>query len=407
MIKELYVYKRDSSFVGQYKYQYNFVGLIERYISCIWHEKFYDKGEFELVAFADKETIELLQTGRIILKEDLRTNKFQTFMEIKEIEIVSNTDEGDIIKVKGVSGNELLERRIIWDIAKFTNKNIVDVVYELVIEHAGGDMGIAQTYNKFYDFFETLPSGLTGSHRSLNIFVLKADRINTDIKITAQWTGKNILEVISQLCKEYGLGFKVETMGEFYIHTSSNTHMSLGSHNKFRLIVPTDRSKSVIFSDDFDNIYNATYAKNINNSINVVLLAAKGEGANRERFAFEKDSENYKELDAYFDKAGGFGPELFDRYEAYVDNRDQDSEELTRDDYIKSLRVNAAENFGSISEAFDTELFTDGVFKFNKDFFLGDYVTIRKFGLEIKAQIIENIESVDGNGYKNTPIFAY
>ena len=392
MIQELYVYRIKSE-VSYLRYDFNSyaqVGVIGQFKSLIWHEKFYDKGEFELVVPFSDDNLQLLKTGRILTKYSLLQKTRQTFMTIKQVKITSDHEGGEYITVKGTSSNELLERRIVWEITKFVNKNIVEALYTLVAENAGIVYSNPTELHPYWSDVENY--SITKAKRSLYLYIFKKDRITVDKNLTIQITGKNLLEIIKQICQENELGFEI---GAFYGY-----HTNFANYNYFKLIKPTDRSSYVIFSDQYDNIYNSTYIKSIEKNKNTALLAAEGTGSVRIRYVFAKDFETTDGFDKYTYA-------YYDREEEYVDLRDSDKENMTTAEYVASLQATAAEKFGTITEAFETELFTQGVFKFGQDFFLGDYVSIRKFGLNIKAQVIENIESVDENGYRNTPIFAY
>lgn len=380
MLKELYVYRINKSKTLE------FVGIIENFSSIIWHEKFYDKGEFQITAHLTQKNLSLIKTDYYYFRYDPQSIKEQTFMQIKEVKIESKEDTGDVITATGVSGSEFLERRIVWNITKFVNKDVCYVLNTLVAENAGSYS--AEHKENILDF------GRAEENRTLWIYFLKKDYFDLGTSITLQVTGKNLLEIVKQLCKENSLGFKlnhIERLSSQKTDEEGTGHITSSHVFSFKILKPTDRSNYIIFSDDYDNINSATYIKNVVNRKNVVLLAAEGEGAARKRFTFTDNIESAN----------------FERFEAYVDIRDSDKEELTDKEYEESLKIEATKQFSTIEEAFETELFTDGVFKFNRDFFLGDYVTIKKFGLEIKAQVIENIESIDLNGYINTPIFAY
>lgn len=393
---ELYIYKRNKD-----TNSFEFVGILEKFQSAIWHEKFYDKGEIEIIAPCTQETLNLLKTGNIVLKNDIKSVKNQVFMEIKQITITSDDEQGDVITANGVSSSELLERRIVWRTRKFVNKNIVDVLYTLVL----GEMGAIFSEEEFSNLEQYNP---LSSARSLSLYSLKADRPNIPITLTMQTTGKNVLESVKQLCAENGLGFKITTLVNYKEKKDNVIYGLNGDFCKFQILVPVDRTKSVIFSDDFDNIFNATYVKNITNSKNIALLAARGEGVDRERFIFFKDyAKEYRNITTNTQEYGSLVTG-YNRFEEFVDVRDTDNSDLTEDEYIESLRATAAEKFGNLEESFDGEMHTEGVFKYNRDFFLGDFVTINKFELKIKAQVVECIESFDENdGYICTPIFAY
>lgn len=186
MIKELYVYKiKDKSGILE------FVGILENYESVIWHEKLYDKGEFEIAAPLTTENLNLIKADYIYFRYDPHVVEEQTFMQLKEIKITSSEEKGDNIIAKGTSGSEFLEKRIVWDITKFIDKDICYVLNTLVAKNCG-------EYDDSYDE-KILDYGEADGNRTLRMYFLKKDSITVDINITIQITGKNLLEAVKQL----------------------------------------------------------------------------------------------------------------------------------------------------------------------------------------------------------------
>ena len=64
MINELYIFNRDErKYIKHLSYVQ--LGIINNIKSLIWHEKFFDKGDFELVVPFSKENLELLQNWHV------------------------------------------------------------------------------------------------------------------------------------------------------------------------------------------------------------------------------------------------------------------------------------------------------------------------------------------------------
>ena len=94
----------------------------------------------------------------------------------------------------------------------------------------------------------------------------------------------------------------------------------------------------------------------------------------------------------------------------YVDERNTAQEEdVTDAEYLEILKSSGAEHLvqpKTVSEsaiaAFSTQ------YQYNKDYFVGDYVTVeqRRFGLiQPRIQLIGMVESFDQNGRSLTPTF--
>ena len=115
-------------------------------------------------------------------------------------------------------------------------------------------------------------------------------------KLKAQYTGKNLLEVIEDVCNAYDLGFKV-------VLANDKKFM-------FKLYKGVDRSYSqvvnprVVFSDTYDNLLSSEYNENITELATDVLVAGEGEGLERKTLWVSTQ-----------DKYG------LDRFEIYKDQR--------------------------------------------------------------------------------------
>ena len=106
-----------------------------------------------------------------------------------------------------------------------------------------------------------------------------------------------------------------------------------------------------------------------------------------------------------------------DRYEIFVDGKDvkQESQEngetvrISDEEYIALLKEKGAEHFLYPTETTESTIAVDGKqYQYNKDYFIGDYVTVehQRFGLiQPKIQLVGMIESYDQNGRSLTPTF--
>lgn len=417
MIEALYIYSKKEG-LGTVT-TFEFKGIIEHFKSLIWHEKFYDKGEFELVVQYSPELLEILKPNYYVFKENYASSTGIVAMFIKSIEIRDDDQEGTIITAKGTSSSELLERRIIYTTTIFKEEKIPNIIKHLVLTNMGAKTNVGGTFvGKKYeveevDLVENTDGTIGGvqAERSMNMYMLKKDLPEVEDTLSMQVSYKNVLETVKELCVKYHLGFRIITIPIQVIKqnwkyvdlgTSEEMLKNINNNNFLQIIKPVDRSNYIIFSDEYDNIYNSSYIKDLNKQTNFVLVKGEGEGVSRIERAYYKNSTEKIKITVNKDKFSG---ETL--YEAFVDARNSSSEDMTSDEYSESLKLLALEQLSDIQEAFETELFTEGVFKFGRDFFLGDYVTISKYGQTFKAQVVENIESVDENGYKNTPIFAY
>lgn len=169
----------------------------------------------------------------------------------------------------------------------------------------------------------------------------------------------------------------------------------------------TDRSimqnenSHIIFSDGYTNLLSFTYSTDISAQRNFAYVLGKGEGAERKRTT-------------YFD---GNEPSFLERYEVYVDAKDMvdeqqengESKPISENEYIELLKERGKENIVLPLTESESQIAVQSTqFRYNTDYFVGDYVTVehRRFGLrQDKIQIIGMIESFDQNGRNLTPTF--
>lgn len=204
--------------------------------------------------------------------------------------------------------------------------------------------------------------------------------------IEKQVTGAYVDETITEICTAYNYGWDI------YAY-----------NNQFIFVVYQGVNKSygqtarpyVVFSDEFDNLYNTEYQLNTEQYANTALVGGEGEG-----------------LDRFYTTVGGENRGL-DRFETLVDSRNSsrnsgNENEISDYEYTKMLQEEGAETLAGLSytEGFTGEVLSDVAFKYGVDFFLGDLVTVKnKYGIEKNVRVISAIESEDESGTKLVPQF--
>lgn len=218
------------------------------------------------------------------------------------------------------------------------------------------------------------------------IFQASTDPRITALTIDAQYTGDNLYEVISALCRKNNIGFKV-------VLDNANRFV-------FSLYAGEDRTylqntnPYVIFSPSFDNIIGSNYLESGKTLRNVTLVAGEGEGASRKT--------------ATVGSASGLS-----RRELFTDARDISSDvgnetTLTDAQYIAQLEQRGAEALAENTTitSFEGEVEATQMFKYGKDFFIGDIVQVAdEYGHEGRAYISEFVMSQSNEGTSMYPTF--
>lgn len=357
------------------------IGVIDNYVSCIWRPAFNEVGDFELYLAVNPEMLELLQAGRILVRSsDYDTTTFGAYknaMIIKNIDLITSVENGDYISVTGRELKYLLHQRVVYNQTILTG-NIEDAVYSLVNSNCTDssplrpDRGIPR---------------LRASHFFPDPHI--------DINIDKQVTGGYLDEVVTDICKNYNLGWRI----------LAREGLARDGY-ELSLYQGTDRSHGqtdnpyVVFSDEFENLFNTEYQLNTENYANVAYVAGEGEGIDR------KITKSYKSMFSEFD----YEPRGLNRFEVYIDARDISSNngEIAEDEYFTLLRERGNEKLAEMAntEGFSGEVSTTGNYVFGIDFKLGDTVTvINSYGITKNVMVLSSIESEDENGITLIPQF--
>lgn len=336
------------------------VAVVDTYESMIWTDRYNECGDFEITLSSDSKFLE-------ILKEDyyLWTDESEHCMIIEKIEIDSDAEDGNHFIVSGRSLESILERRIVWG-QKILNGNFQTAIQTLLNESFISPSIADRKIDNF--IFETSEDS-------------KITPLTTDV----QFFGEDLYTVITNMCKEQQLGFKIV----------------LNDRNQFvfSLYAGADRSYNqienpyVVFSPNFENIINSNYYASKANFKNVTLVAGEGEGSSRKTTTVGS--------------ASGL-----DRRELFTDARDVSSETedgtLSTSEYTKQLITRGNENLleHKIDKAFEGEVEATQLYKYGEDFFIGDIVQIaNEYGHEDVVYISELVISHSDDGLSIYPTF--
>lgn len=334
--------------------------VIDDYISLIWTDRYNEAGDFELYLEATLPNVSAYQIGMY-----LSNTESEHMMLIETIEIKSDLEDGSKLIVSGRSLESLLTRRIVWNQTVFANKSMQYIIHQVIND--------------------AIISPSNPSRRIENFFFddLNDEQINL-IKLDKQYTGDDIYSIVCDLCAQYGIGFKL-------IRTNNQFHFGLFKGNDHT----QDGNSFVAFSPKFDNLISSNVITSVKGSANVACIAGEGEGSNRK-------------LSSTDDTVAGL-----DRVELFVDARDISSKtenDITlTDDQYQSLLKDKGEaelNSHSVQTTIESEVDYNGIFKFKKDFDVGDIVIVsNEFGFIEKLRITEMVVSDSVNGLTFVPTF--
>lgn len=331
------------------------LAVVDDYISFIWASRYYSVGDFELCVDVTEENISLFVKDYYVVRDDDENTGI-----IEDI-IIQRTEEGqEMLVVKGRFLPAVLAKRIIA--VQTTVSGRIDACIEQLIDENVMNPSIAA--------------------RKISNFLVNSKQINT--RMEAQYTGKNLLTTIEDICSTYHLGMKV-------VFNSSNQFV-FSLYQGIDRTYDQDANPWVVFSDTYDNLLSSEYEENYQDYVNAVLVAGEGEGLDR-KTAWVTD-----------------GSTGLERCETYKDQRNIKSNdgEISEEEYIELLKESGKESLTNYAVAFTGTVYFENV-KYKEDVNLGDLCVIEnsRWGIHVNSRLVEVIESVNEAGeYSIEPTFG-
>ena len=339
---------------------FNRLGMIDDYISFIWTNRYYASGDFELCTPISDKCINLLKKDYYIARDD--DESIGVIENIKFTKIDRLTDAEEMIVVRGRFLPSILSRRIIATQTQV--KGSVASCIQTLINQNAISPSIAARKIPNLTFKSTVTSTRT---------------------MEQQFTGKNLLTTIEDICLEYGLGYKV-TLDE-----SNNFAFEL--YEGVNRSYDQNENPFVVFSHDYDNLESSDYEEDYQAIVTDVLVAGEGEGTARKMIWANKKTNS------------GLA-----RYEIFQDARNASTNNGAISDnvYYEQLKNEGLESITKYTQAFAGKVYFGNV-EYGKDINLGDICTVENtaWGIYINTRLIEMIESTNEAGeYTITPTFG-
>lgn len=353
--------------------------VCDSFSSLLWDVEYYECGQFEVYIAASDRNLKAFKIGKIIGRSDDKTH----YGIIESVKLETNAENGDYLTVTGRFLMSLLSRRIIYPTLTFYPRQS----YGFILQTAVRRNCIDPFFDK--DGKRKIPGLELGSITGECWNKMRILQISYD----------NLMEWIYTICELTG-GTANVRLQETGINSGKFKMLFELSEGVDRSVLQ-EENPHIVFSDSYNNLLSFSYLSDCSAMKNTAYIFGSGEGNNRKRTVFFQGEE----------------PKNLDRYEIYVDAKDiqQESQEngetvkVPDAEYLELLQEKGAENLIPITETSESSIAADGrQYQYNKDYFVGDYVTVQheRFGLtQPKIQLIGMIESFDQNGRGLTPTF--
>lgn len=346
--------------------------ICDSFSSLLWDIEYYSCGVFEVYIAASPKNIAIFQTGRIVGRDDDKEH----YGLIESVQLETDAEDGDYLIVRGRFLMCLLERRIIYPTVNFTKETSYSDIIKTVVQ------------------FNAVVSGV---RRIPGLSVGTATGSCWEQKTKLQISYDNLMRWVYTVCEKIGGTANIrlnKISGEEY---AMILELSEGADRS----IMQEENPHIVFSDGYNNLLSFSYSTDISEQKNFAYVLGKGEGEERKRTTYCNGSE----------------PSHLDRYEVYVDAKDMSDEEqengetkpIPETEYIEMLKEKGKQSIVLPLTASESQIAVQSTqFRYNADYFVGDYVTVehRRFGLrQNKIQLIGMIESFDQNGRNLTPTF--
>lgn len=335
--------------------------VVDTFESCLWIERFFEHGEFEIYTSPTEKLLTALQNGYY-----LQNDESGKTMIIDTKRIVTNVTDGDKLIVTGKTLESILQRRVIWG-QKTIQGSLQDGIETLLDENVINPTNTDRQISNF-------------------IFNPASDSEITSLTIEAQYFGDNLYDVIVDLCETNSIGFSVTLIDGDFV---------------FRLETGTDRSSEqldtpqVTFSPEFDNLLSSEYTESERDHKNTVMVAGEGDISDKEIVSVTDGGTGLGRIEGYSNSSGV--------------SRLVDGTEIPLADYQEQLKQKGKEylNKHETTKEFDSEVDTNTSFKYNVDFYMGDVLEVsNEYGISEKVRVTEFLISQSKKGVEAYPVFS-
>ena len=360
------------------------VGIIDTARSVIWHSRYYGTGDFEIYMQATANAVELLQVGNYVT----RPNNDEVGV-IEAITFNFSIQDGYMITAVGRFAKSILDRRIIYKLSETVNTptilsgNVEIAVRRLVLDNA---------------------IDCTDTRRNISILGLAA--LNNLPQIIVDENGNpaqkqvsydNLLEYTEKVLQEYGMSAKV------ILNDSNKKLLYSVFEGADRSADNTDGNEPIVFSVDYDNLNSSNYQYDEKPLKNTALIGGQGEGLERFYTLLASNKSGLQLREVFVDASS-----INRKYKPAGSETEQT---YTKAEYRALLNQKGQEQLKQtiILETFTGDINVSfGVWQFNRDYFLGDIVTVQdnKINKYINTRITEATEVQDENGYTVDIVFG-
>lgn len=336
---DIYIFSKELELIGH----------TDVVTSGLWTENFAAVGTFEFWSPLDAVHAELFQEGNLVY---MLEHKSAGVIELIEKE---SSDKDITMHIAGRHLKSYLDRRCVYPVFNKTAKPS-EIARSLVNVNCINP---------------------TDKNRVIPNLSLKADDPEYGTSMSMQKTGGSVLDAEVDFLTAQNLGSEV-------IFDYKNKKLLYSVRQGTDRSIDQDVNDPVLLSTDMDTILSSEYTYDKSEVKNFAYVAGAGEGADRKVISVSNST------------LSGL-----DRYELYVDARDIQNTKtddtgtqttIPDAEYNSMLSTRGLSKLAEckLSESFEATIRTDELagFIFDKDYFLGDTITVYDNRLKVKADVL-------------------
>lgn len=368
--------------------------VVDIYESIIWTTRFQSAGDFELVTPVTEKILNAMRIGfyffcNLFYDEETDTG---SLMVIESIEIESDPENGNKLKVVGRDLKSILDRRIIWGLRTFTTSdNLKDCIIAMLNENIIDPQDWSKTYQDSASGTITISDN--GADRKIDNFEIISDELTwPTLTGDCQYSLESLYAVMEDLMPKYNIGYDI-----VYDFTNKKFLFSLKQY-RYRVydIEKNPNNSPILFSPGFENLRNSNYIESGVNEKNVALIGGEGDEYNIMYQVINggQTGLNRKEL-------GVSGSD--------VARKDDTGWEAGNAEYLQLLKDKGQAELDKniYTQTYEGTAETIRGYQYPKDFNTGDIVEIiNEWGISSEVLISEVVISVSSDGVTVTPTFS-
>ena len=336
------------------------IATIDYFVSCIWTTQYYGAGEFELVVSYSQENMAALAAGNYVVKNN--TNEIAV---IERVRYEFKPEEGGTITASGRMAISLLDRRLIG----YVISNNHPVTYQYCAQ--GGNM---EDYAR-----QTVKHMAIEPYGGNNAKIIPNLELGTDHGFT--YTASRRISTYQNCLQTLTAFLATKSLAHRIVFNSDTNKLN------YELFKGTDRSGSLVFSRELQNLLSFAYEQDQTDWKNAIYIGGDGEGSSRYVATIGVNG---------YPSGGGL-----ERREMFYDASSGKEDGTTVADYIKLIKNEAKQECKEFAIVKNVEAEIDLVnsgLEFGVDYNVGDIILVSDI-LNFKPRITTVIESQSAGSY--------